>query len=163
MIILNYLLLKGKQKARIQQCFLLFLLTCTLSSTYSQNRENIYVKLDSNEIHFSKTINSKTTIMQAKREVAGYLFTLECCNNRNGFIGFYGHNNPETGVLFDSVRTVSRNFFNDKKLLSPKDLIGLVLKEDVEINQKYNIYFIEQVRGEYHLYHVRLLNSLREE
>lgn len=155
--------LAGLQLVAIKYFVVTLLIISGLSVTRGQNKENIYVKLDSDKIEYKKSIGKRIVKIITPREVTGYVFTPKCECSPGGTIGFSGHDNPETGSVFEPIKRVGKDYWRSNKLTPFDDFIRLILRDDLEVNGKYNIFFVERSNKGFILYHVRLMHSLREE
>src|SRR5688572_17661643 len=86
-------------------CIILFILTSL--SSIGQDLKEIYFKLERGQ--YEKAVDKTLAHIKTKRLVTIYTFTIPCKCVKHGSLYFYRHSNPETGQIFEPVRTVGIN------------------------------------------------------
>jgi hypothetical protein len=141
----------------------LFLLLLLLLGFYTnaQSKIDTVIYFNLSTVKYDKSEINHVVQLKTKRNVHVYTFTIPCNCITGGAIGFGGHDNPETGDIYDPIKTISAS---SKKSLSfiafPKLISFLKAHNSVK---GYRLYFIEKRKKEYYQYHVRMIGSFYEE
>lgn len=118
---------------------------------FCQNAEKVFFKLEKGK--YQKGVQEMPATGYTKRDITIYTFTIPCSCIGGGSLNFFNHNNPETGTIFEPVRTIDKKQLKDLKFIGFDDLVALMKKNDIGFNKKYTLYFVE-TGGKNYLYHV---------
>jgi hypothetical protein len=138
-----------KSKFIILITFILFFVTIGSA----QEKQKLYFKLIKD--HYSKSVLNMQAIIKTKREVTIYTFTLPCNCVRSGTLAFSGHNNPEAEFMSEPVRVMKKEELRRFDFIKFNSLIKILKETSSNFNNKYSLYFIEDSKPDYLLYHVR--------
>lgn len=129
-----------------------FLANIHVYTLEAQEKKIVYFKLKKGG--YSKGISERPVVIKTTRNVLAYGFTISCkCTEGNSGLWFYGHNNPETGQIFEPIRIIDKEQLKDIKFMNFDDLLALLKKEDNLFNKNYKLYFVEAGRN-IAIYHV---------
>ncbi|MBB6609426.1 hypothetical protein H7F15_00100 [Pontibacter sp. Tf4] len=144
----------------------LVLLCCLLSLTFEcvaqeKVRQNIYYKLDSTDVKYTKYVSTHTS-PYSKNKFTLNSFGLPCDCHIAGYLSFSGHTNSDVGDTSEQAKTISVNSYKKMKLISFNELVKLLREHDLDFNKLYNLYFVEvckQRKDKYVVYNVKFRNS----
>ncbi|MES2267081.1 MAG: hypothetical protein V4520_09990 [Bacteroidota bacterium] len=137
---------------------LYILLALLLNSDIGKAQQNIdttiYFNLSSVKFRYNEV--SRTVQLTTKRKVKVYMFSIPCKNCQTGIntLGFYGHDNPETGANFDPIIEISNSQYKQLKFLSFEKLVWYL--KCYELKKRIKIYFIETKNNRHYRYDVRM-------
>jgi hypothetical protein len=108
----------------------------------AQAKESIYFLLKKGD--YTETKTESTITLKTKRLVTSISFGIPCTNcNYIGLLGFYFHNNPDTGETLEGPVAVGTKKMKSLKFTSLPDLIKVMKKNDAGFNGLFNLYFVE--------------------
>ena len=126
-------------------------------------RTNLYVYVNKLKQNYTSYLDSAQRTIKTTRLVTLYNFEIKSQEHVSGSIVFFGHNNPETGLIFDPIKTISKKDFKKLSFTTFEDLLFLLKQYDTGINSKYKLYFVEKKDRKYFMYNVRFMNTFLDE
>ncbi|MFD2246547.1 hypothetical protein [Pontibacter ruber] len=139
--------------------FLLFLgLT---ANAQEEARQNIYFRLDSAAVRYSKSVATHTS-PYSKNKFTLNTITVKCNCHIAGYLSLSGHTNVDVGNTSEPAKVISDAAYKTLEFISFEDLVKLLKKYDLEFNDLYNLYLVEpcqKAKGKYTVYNVRFMNT----
>lgn len=141
---------------------LYFLLSLGLNAQAQEKaRKDLYFKLDSAAVNYSKTISTYTS-PYSKREFTLNIIAIKCDCHIAGWLSFSGHTNEDVGDTSEPAKVISDSAYKKLELISFDELVRLLKQHDLRFNDIYNLYFVEsskKEKGKYTVYNVKFRNS----
>ncbi|MES2428763.1 MAG: hypothetical protein V4560_17400 [Bacteroidota bacterium] len=147
-----------------KQVILTYLILVMSSFTYGRSvtaKDTIKLYFNLSTVKYKKIEQDNIVQIKTRRNVHSYVFTIPYAEVERGVIGFGGYDNPETGAIFEPVKTVPANIVKKIHFIS-LDKLADFIKSHANSNS-YKLYFIERRDKKYYQYHVKEMGDFFEE
>ena len=142
---------------------ILAVLAFNIEASAQIERTNLYVYVNKLKQSYTSYLDSDQRTIKTTRMATRYLFSINTTEHTSGTLVFSGNNNPETGLIFDPIKTISKKDFKKLSFTTFEALLRLLKQYDTGINSKYKLYFVEKKDRKYFMYNVRFMNTFLDE
>jgi len=146
----------------MKKIFLIFCFSFTYIICIAQTNRDTTIYFNLSDVKYDRhESNNHIAFIKTKRRVHEYGFTISCKCMHGHSISFSGHDNFETGSIFDSVKIINRKAYKTIRFMPFDSMINFL--EKYQYKRKAKLYFVEIRKKKYFVYNVELQGSFGTE